>query len=71
MVLSPDNQFTAWPETNNVLVLLAFIFVLIAILESILVSLPETARWEHDHPVEEGSPEADFIDACRYAREWV
>jgi coproporphyrinogen III oxidase len=40
-------------------------------IESILMSLPETARWEYDHQPEEGSPEADFIDACRTAREWV
>eukprot|EP00522_Entomoneis_paludosa_P006375 CAMPEP_0172450728 /NCGR_PEP_ID=MMETSP1065-20121228/8966_1 /TAXON_ID=265537 /ORGANISM="Amphiprora paludosa, Strain CCMP125" /LENGTH=397 /DNA_ID=CAMNT_0013202547 /DNA_START=152 /DNA_END=1345 /DNA_ORIENTATION=- len=40
-------------------------------IESILMSLPETARWEYDHQPEEGSPEADFIDACKNPREWV
>lgn len=40
-------------------------------IESILMSLPETARWEYDHQPEEGSPEAEFIDACRTPREWV
>jgi coproporphyrinogen III oxidase len=40
-------------------------------IESILMSLPETARWEYDfHPVP-GSPEADLIDACQTPREWV
>uniref|UniRef100_A0A6V2PQX8 coproporphyrinogen oxidase n=2 Tax=Ditylum brightwellii TaxID=49249 RepID=A0A6V2PQX8_9STRA len=40
-------------------------------IESILMSLPETARWEYDFQVEEGSPEADFIDACKHSRDWV
>lgn len=40
-------------------------------IESILMSLPETARWEYDHQVEEGSKEADFIDACKHPRRWV
>lgn len=40
-------------------------------IESILMSLPETARWEYDHRPEAGSREADFIDACKHAREWV
>jgi coproporphyrinogen III oxidase len=40
-------------------------------IESILMSLPETARWEYDHQVEDGSPEADFLDACRNPRDWV
>ena len=40
-------------------------------IESILMSLPETARWEYNHQVEEGSPEAEFIDACQHPREWV
>eukprot|EP00957_Ditylum_brightwellii_P118411 9031364-Ditylum_brightwellii.AAC.1 len=34
------------------------------------MSLPETARWEYDFQVEEGSPEADFIDACKHSRDW-
>lgn len=40
-------------------------------IESILMSLPETARWEYDFQVEEGTPEADFIDACKNPREWI
>ena len=40
-------------------------------IESILMSLPETARWEYDHHPKEGSPEADFLDACKNPREWV
>jgi len=40
-------------------------------IESILMSLPETARWEYNVIPEEGSPEANFIDACKYPREWV
>ena len=40
-------------------------------IESILMSLPETARWEYDHQPEEGSKEYDFIQACKFPREWV
>ena len=40
-------------------------------IESILMSLPETARWEYDHVPKADSPEADFIDACQNSREWV
>jgi coproporphyrinogen III oxidase len=40
-------------------------------IESILMSLPEIARWEYNFTPEEGSPEANFIDACRNPREWV
>jgi len=40
-------------------------------IESILMSLPETARWEYDHHPEAGSPEAELLDACKHAREWV
>jgi len=40
-------------------------------IESILMSLPETARWEYNVVPEEGSPEAEFIDACKNPREWV
>eukprot|EP00816_Leptocylindrus_hargravesii_P005676 CAMPEP_0196803202 /NCGR_PEP_ID=MMETSP1362-20130617/2589_1 /TAXON_ID=163516 /ORGANISM="Leptocylindrus danicus, Strain CCMP1856" /LENGTH=393 /DNA_ID=CAMNT_0042174655 /DNA_START=25 /DNA_END=1203 /DNA_ORIENTATION=+ len=39
-------------------------------IESILMSLPETARWEYDHQPVEGTKEYDFIDACRHPREW-
>jgi coproporphyrinogen III oxidase len=40
-------------------------------IESILMSLPETARWEYDHKQEPGSPEANLIEACKHPREWV
>ena len=40
-------------------------------IESILMSLPETARWEYNHQPEPGSPEAEFLDACQTPREWV
>ena len=40
-------------------------------IESIFMSLPETARWEYNHVPKAGSPEADFIDACQNSREWV
>lgn len=40
-------------------------------MESILMSLPETARWEYDHHPEPGSPEAKLLDACENPREWV
>ena len=40
-------------------------------IESILMSLPETARWEYDHNPKEGSPEADLLDACKNPRDWV
>ena len=39
-------------------------------IESILMSLPETARWEYNHQVAEGSPEADILDAFKNPREW-
>jgi coproporphyrinogen III oxidase len=40
-------------------------------IESILMSLPETARWEYDNRPEPDTPEAEFLDACKYARDWV
>jgi len=40
-------------------------------IESILMSLPETARWEYNHKVEEGTPEADIMDAFKNPREWA
>ena len=39
--------------------------------ESILMSLPLSARWEDCHKVEEGSPEATLLAATRTPREWV
>jgi coproporphyrinogen III oxidase len=40
-------------------------------IESILMSLPETARWEYCHEPEAGTPEAQFLEACRNPREWI
>ena len=39
-------------------------------IESILMSLPETARWEYNHQMEEGSPEAEMMDAFKNPRDW-
>merc|ERR1712176_61263 len=39
-------------------------------IESILMSLPEHASWMYDFHPEEGTPEANFIDACKNPREW-
>jgi len=39
-------------------------------IESILMSLPETARWEYSHVPAEGSPEADIMDAYKNPRDW-
>ncbi|HEV8272256.1 MAG TPA: oxygen-dependent coproporphyrinogen oxidase [Chitinophagaceae bacterium] len=40
-------------------------------IESILMSLPPTVRFEYNYQSKEGTPEADLIDACLYPREWV
>ncbi|OIW16453.1 hypothetical protein TanjilG_19169 [Lupinus angustifolius] len=40
-------------------------------IESILVSLPLTSRWEYDHKPEEGSEEWKLLDACINPKEWV
>ena len=40
-------------------------------IESILMSLPLTARWEYDQHPAPGSPEADLLDACKNPRAWV
>ncbi|CAE8650815.1 unnamed protein product [Polarella glacialis] len=40
-------------------------------LESILMSLPETARWEYCFEPEPGSKEAEIMDAFKNPREWV
>ena len=40
-------------------------------IESILMSLPETARWEYNMQPEPGSPEAEIMDAFKYPRDWV
>ncbi|NP_001312882.1 oxygen-dependent coproporphyrinogen-III oxidase, chloroplastic [Nicotiana tabacum] len=40
-------------------------------IESILVSLPLTARWEYDHKPEEGTEEWKLLDACINPKEWI
>ncbi len=40
-------------------------------IESILMSLPLTSRWEYNVQPEAGSPEADLLDACLTPREWA
>jgi len=39
--------------------------------ESILMSLPPTVRFDFDHHPAEGSPEDDLLQACLTPREWV
>mmetsp|Transcript_10643 Transcript_10643/g.36091 ORF Transcript_10643/g.36091 Transcript_10643/m.36091 type:complete len:305 (-) Transcript_10643:72-986(-) len=39
--------------------------------ESILMSLPETARWEYNTHPEPGTPEGEIMDAFMNPREWV
>jgi coproporphyrinogen III oxidase len=40
-------------------------------IESILMSLPLTARWEYMHEPEEGSDEAKLMEVTRNPVEWV
>ncbi|KAL5214133.1 hypothetical protein ABZP36_003285 [Zizania latifolia] len=40
-------------------------------IESILVSLPLTARWQYDHAPEEGTEEWKLLDACINPKEWL
>ncbi|KAL6750067.1 coproporphyrinogen III oxidase chloroplast precursor [Haematococcus lacustris] len=40
-------------------------------IESILMSLPVHATWLYDHHPEEGSPEAQLLDACKNPRTWA
>ena len=40
-------------------------------IESILMSLPLTARWEYDHSPEPGSEEARLIEVLREPRDWA
>ena len=40
-------------------------------IESILMSLPPTVRFEYNHQPKEGTPEANLMDACLHPREWV
>jgi coproporphyrinogen III oxidase len=39
--------------------------------ESVLMSLPLTARWEYGHQPAPGSPEAECLDLLRHPREWA
>ncbi|HYM21137.1 MAG TPA: oxygen-dependent coproporphyrinogen oxidase [Candidatus Kapabacteria bacterium] len=40
-------------------------------IESILMSLPTTARWEYDHQPRKGSEEARLVEVLKHPREWV
>lgn len=40
-------------------------------IESILMSLPLTARWEYDHHPEENSREAQLVQVLREPKEWI
>jgi coproporphyrinogen III oxidase len=40
-------------------------------IESILMSLPPTVRFDYDFHPAPGTPEADLEDACLHPREWV
>mmetsp|Transcript_29599 Transcript_29599/g.70522 ORF Transcript_29599/g.70522 Transcript_29599/m.70522 type:complete len:396 (-) Transcript_29599:258-1445(-) len=40
-------------------------------IESILMSLPLTARWQYDYEPEAGTPEAEILDAFRNPRDWL
>jgi coproporphyrinogen III oxidase len=40
-------------------------------IESILMSLPPTVRFEYNYQPGEGTPESDLLDACLHPREWI
>eukprot|EP00245_Coleochaete_scutata_P009867 TRINITY_DN334_c0_g1_i1.p1 TRINITY_DN334_c0_g1~~TRINITY_DN334_c0_g1_i1.p1 ORF type:complete len:416 (+),score=91.00 TRINITY_DN334_c0_g1_i1:168-1250(+) len=40
-------------------------------IESILMSLPLTCRFEYDHRPADGSPEAALLEACKNPKEWA
>lgn len=40
-------------------------------IESILMSLPPTVRFEYNYQPKEGTPEWDLLDACLHPRNWV
>lgn len=40
-------------------------------IESILMSLPPTVRFEYNYQPKQGTPEADLLDACLNPREWT
>jgi coproporphyrinogen III oxidase len=39
--------------------------------ESILMSLPPRARWAYNYVPDNGTPEADLLDACLHPRNWL
>jgi len=39
--------------------------------ESILMSLPPRARWGYNYQPQQGTPEAELLDACLHPRDWV
>ncbi len=40
-------------------------------IESILMSLPPTVRFEYNYQPEKNSPEAELLDACLHPRDWI
>ena len=40
-------------------------------IESILMSLPPTVRFDYNYQPIEGTPEADLLDACLQPRDWI
>ena len=40
-------------------------------IESILMSLPPTVRFEYNYQPTQGSPEAELLDACLHPRNWI
>ena len=40
-------------------------------IESVLMSLPLTARWEYDHQPAIGTPEAQLLEVLRTPRDWL
>jgi len=40
-------------------------------IESILMSLPATVRWEYNHQPEAGSPEAKMLDVLKTPKNWI
>lgn len=40
-------------------------------IESILMSLPLTARWEYDHRPEPGTPEHELLEVLQTPRDWI
>ena len=40
-------------------------------IESILMSLPPTVRWEYNHIPEEGTPEADLLEVVKHPQNWI